>query len=195
MRLAEALVREKQYVQAHLYFERALCFLPVPERAPYMNKLARIKEQAEDEKAHIYKEDPFDIFPLEVILRIMEIGLFDHRNFVLNASLVYRRLRNVLINSCNELWKTLTFSHSGFKTKHWEDKMKAWVERAGKIDTICFQSMSASGVARITRKQGKYLVDAKTVQIQVWDPIALERIVTALSPFERSVQHLQLGVR
>lgn len=191
-RLSEAYGREKQYVQAQLHFERALSFLPVSERASYTSKLARIKEQAEDEEAHVYKEDPFDKFPLEVIILVMREGLSGDRDFVLKASHVNRTWRRILTNSCSELWKTLTFSHSGFKKKCWEDKMKAWAERAGTVESISFVDFTITAAERITKKQAVYLADARRLDIRTRDPEALKRLAISLSPFPRAVQDLRV---
>lgn len=120
-RLSALYGQEKQFVQAHIYYERALALLPVPEKLSYLAKLERLKEQSEDEKANIFRVDPFDILPLEVIINIMQFGLEDP-NYVFVASGVNRRWRTVLNYSCPELWKTWTFSHKDLQGKAWQAK-------------------------------------------------------------------------
>lgn len=194
LRASACFGQEKDFVQAHAYYERALSLLPVSERVAYIAKLARLKEQSDDVKANVFREDPLDIFPLEVIINIMQFGLdTGDGDFVLKCSWVNRRWRDVLVNSCSELWKTLTFTHSGLTKKIWDDKTSAWVARAGKIDTIALNDFSLGAADRITKKQGKYLADARTLEIHARDRAVITRVARALSTFERGIHHLRIG--
>jgi hypothetical protein len=47
--------QEKDYINALKYCERALSILPVFERSTHDTKLARLKEQAEDARAHVIR--------------------------------------------------------------------------------------------------------------------------------------------
>ncbi|KAJ9105771.1 hypothetical protein QFC20_004258 [Naganishia adeliensis] len=193
-RLAACYVHEKEFIQAHTYYERAISLLPASERDQYLAKLKRLREQSIDQQNAVFKKDPFDIFPLEVILKIMQFGqIMGDSDFVLKKSWVNRTWRAVLVSNCAELWKTLTFSHTGFANKTWDAKSSVWAERAGKIDTLVFKDISAGAAARISRKQGKYLADARTLEVDVREPAVLSRLASKLSTFERATEHLQIG--
>jgi hypothetical protein len=104
-RLSNCHVLEKQYVSAHAAYGRAVALLPVPERTSHMTKLARLEEQANDEKKNVFRADIFSIFPLEVIMSVMEHGLLHDPLFVLRQTWVNRRWRNTLTGtapSCGE---------------------------------------------------------------------------------------------
>lgn len=194
-RLSACLVHEKEFVQAHTYYERAVSLLPVSERDPHLAKLKRLREQSIDQQNAVFKEDPFDIFPLEVIIRILELGCADgDPDFVLKMSWTNRRWRAVLTQNCPELWKTLTFSHTGFAKKVWDAKSAAWVKRAGgRIDTLVFDDISATACSRVTRKQGQYLADARILMVEVREPALLSRLADTLSILKRATEHLHIG--
>ncbi|KAI5449639.1 hypothetical protein NCC49_004190 [Naganishia albida] len=181
-RLSACFVHQKEFVQAHTFYNRAVSLLPVSEREQYLAKLKRLREQSVDQQNAVFKEDPFEIFPLEVIIRIMELGCVDSDpDFVLRMSWTNRRWRAVLINNCPELWKTLTFSHTGFIKKTWEAKSAEWVKRAaGRIDTLVFDDMSSGAADRVSRKQARYLADARTLMVEARGATVLSRLARKL---------------
>lgn len=99
--------QEKDYVNAHAIYERALSLLSVPERTSYIAKFARLREQAEDVKNDIYREDPLDFFPLEVVINILRFGLDKDPFFALKQSWINRRWRDTINLRCPELWKNM----------------------------------------------------------------------------------------
>lgn len=173
-RLSDCYSFEKHYVSALVYHEHAVALLPVPERAPHLAKLARLMEQADDEKANVFRNDIRSAFPLEVIVRIMEYGLSFDPLFVLRQSWVSRRWRNVPNHSCPELWRSWTIDHAELKGKHWESRRLAWKERSGSnISAVTLRGFTKEAVYKVrpTLRQG--LRATKKLDIEVRNPAVL----------------------
>jgi hypothetical protein len=102
-RLATCYEQQRQYVKAYDCFCRAVTLSPVTERTPHLAKLARLKEQRDDEKANVFRGDPIAILPLEVVISIMRLALAVDRHAVLRCSWVSRAWRQALNEKCPEL--------------------------------------------------------------------------------------------
>jgi hypothetical protein len=140
-------------------------------------KLARLTEQADDEKANVFRNDIMSAFPLEVIVRIMEYGLSFDPLFVLRQSWVSRRWRNVLNHSCPELWRSWTIDHAELKGKHWESRRLAWKERSGSnISAVTLRGFTKEAVYKVgpTLRQG--LRATKKLDIEVRNPAVLSEL-------------------
>lgn len=195
-RLSSCHTSEKQYVSAHIYYERAVALLPVPEKAPHVARLARLQEQADDEKDKVFRGDIMSIFPLEVIINIFQNGLLTDPLFVLRQSWVSRGWRNCLNNSCPELWKSWTISHAELKGKAWKSRRAVWNKRSGQnISTITFKDFTIEAVAKIQqtlRNDGKVI---SKLEIQIRNPLVLHRLkMWCFSQIHDSrIEHLQVN--
>ena len=97
--LSTCFEHERQFVKAHMTYKNAMAFLPAHEWPAHKARLARLKEQSDDEQAHIFRGDPLAILPLEVISEIMLIGMEKDPYFVLKSTWVNKKWRNTLIES------------------------------------------------------------------------------------------------
>lgn len=103
IRLSTCHEEQRNYVSAFTYFSRAIAILPSYEQPLHRAKIARLAEQLADAKAKVFRGDPFDILPLEVIIEAMRIGLESDKNFVLKNSWTNRRWRSTLNTRCPAL--------------------------------------------------------------------------------------------
>jgi tetratricopeptide (TPR) repeat protein len=130
-RLSSCYEAERNYESAFAAFTRAVGLLPSYEQAPHRIKLAQLKDQAADQKANVFRGDPFDILPLEIIIQIMRIGLDSNKNFVLQKSWVCRNWRSILCTRCPELWSYLSFHQWDIKDGKAAEKRQTWMRRSG----------------------------------------------------------------
>lgn len=167
-RLSNCYVFEKQYISAHKYYERAVSLLPVPERAPHSTKLARLQEQAKDEKENIFRADIMTIFPLEVIINIFQHGAIMDPLFVLRPSWVCQTWRNCLIKSCPELWRSWTVTHTELKGKFWESRRAAWDKRSGNaLIEVSLKDFTMEAVAKTKQTLRNDVKTIKKLDIDV----------------------------
>lgn len=149
--LATCYEKEKDYIKACEWLDRGVSLTPFTERQQHhLNKLARLREQAADMKANVFRVDPFDILPLEVIINIMPFGLEEGFYFVLKSSFVNKRWRQTLVNNCPELWSIFKLPGKELNQRTLNEKREAWIKRSGgKFDMIDLDDISLTGVSKI----------------------------------------------
>mgnify|MGYP002718979641 CR=1 FL=1 len=114
LRLSACYGQERDFINAHLYFGRACALLSVSERATHMAKLERLQEQAEDAKNNVYKEDPLDKFPLEIVINIFQLGLQDDPLLALKevGSISVGEARSITtVRNCGESGLSMTSTY------------------------------------------------------------------------------------
>lgn len=191
LRLSLAYEMERQYVKAYEWLKKGLALIPAAERQPHKARLARLADQAEDMKQNVFRGDPFDILPLEVIIAVMKFNLEDDLNSVIRASLVNRMWHNTLVNNCPELWGNLPLLWKELKDKSFNDKREAFVKRSrGNFHTITIVEMTSTGIGRIAWQYGKYFENAKQLRVNTKDNRALFRLVERFGNRAAKVEHL-----
>jgi hypothetical protein len=192
-RLSSIYSHERDYANAHLYYERAVSVLPPSEQAAYTAKLARLKQHAAD-MTKGYSADPFDVLPLEVLIQVLQFGLIQDPDFALRASWV-NRTWNVVITNCKELWKTLVFTAAGVKKASCEAKLSEWKKRAGgkidgRIEIKGFQGFTT--IDKFTRSKARFMGDAKELDVQVASLRILERLAVPLRDNTSNIINLRI---
>lgn len=147
--------------------------MPPSERTPYRAKSERITEQARDEHNDVYRADPLEVLPLELVINVMQHGLLLDLNFVLKKSWVSRTWRRVLVG-CKELWETVTLTGN---VGPFDDRIKTLLQRSGGRPTaIKLLSISKSGTARLTKAYDPTFKDSRALMIRSWDNQDLRRV-------------------
>jgi hypothetical protein len=191
LRLSLAYEMERQYVKAYEWLKKGLAMIPAAERQPHKARLVRLADQAEDMKQNVFRGDPFDILPLEVIIAIMKFNLEDDLNSVIRASLVNRMWHNTLVNNCPELWGNLPLLWKELKDKSFNDKREAFIKRSrGNFHTISIVEMTSTGIGRIAWQYGKYFENVKQLRVNTKDNRALFRLVERFGNRAAKVEHL-----
>lgn len=178
-RLSACYGQEKDFPSAHRFCERGLALLSPQERVAHLEKFKRLEEQSKDALDNVYREDPFDIFPLEVLLNIFRFGLESDQELALRASWVNRRWRSTIILNCPELWKTWITSHTSLLGKHSDEKYAAWRARSGgHFDTLQFKDISLTSASRVGKKTLRAAKNVTRLDIQARDRFALARLAS-----------------
>lgn len=176
-RLSACYGQERDFVKAHEFCARALVLLSPAERVAHLEKFKRLQEQSKDVLDHVYREDPLDILPLEVMLNIFQFALTADNGIVMKASWVNRRWRNTIIHNCPELWNTWKFTHTSLVAKHTNPRKAVWQERpGGRCSTLQFRDITATSAAKVTRRTLKEAKDAITIDLQARYSDALCRL-------------------
>lgn len=150
LRLSACYGQERDFINAHLYFERGCALLSAPERASYVAKLERLREQASDVKNNVYKEDPLDKLPPEIVINIIQLGLEEDPLFALKCSWVNQRWRNTINHNCPELWRKWTLSDEELGSPHMEARRRHWLIHAGgEFDVVSLQALSSLSINRL----------------------------------------------
>lgn len=166
-RLSACYGQERDFVNAHKLFERALVLLSPTERVAHLEKFKRLQEQSKDVLDHVYREDPLDILPLEVMLNIFQFALTTDNDIVMKASWVNKRWRNTIVHNCPELWNTWKFTHTSLVAKHVDPKKAVWQERSGgRCSTLQLRDITVTSAAKVTKTILKKAKDATTIDFQ-----------------------------
>lgn len=191
--LSHCYEQEREYVKAHEYFERAVSLVPPFDNGPHAAKPLRLKEQADDQKAHVFRGDPMEMLPLEIVIAIMQEGLLGDKYFVLRNTWVCQRWRNTLIN-LKELWSCLRYASAELKDKSYDSKRETWIKRAGtKLDTICFKGLTVTNVARLTKaRDAPLLEDIRSIEMSTKEPLALNRFCQKFPNSCNRLQHITI---
>lgn len=177
-RLSACYGQEKDFVNAHLYCERALALLSPQERIAHLEKFKRLQEQSKDVLDNVYREDPFDVLPLEVLLNILQFALEKDPYAALRASWVNRRWRNTINHNCPELWKIWTVSHTSLLSGKSERKQAVWLERSGgHFDTLQLRDISLSAASKVGKRMLQNVKAVRRVDLRARDRDALARLV------------------
>jgi hypothetical protein len=167
LRLSACYGQEKDYINAHQYYERALALLSVPERISYIAKLEHLRTQANDIANGVYKEDPFEKLPLEIVIRIFQLGLEDDPMLALKGSWVNQRWRNTIQHNCPELWRTWTADDQELRGKRWDGRREFWLQRAGgSFDEISLDNLTSPAIIRLPTEMRLYAPNVKRVQMK-----------------------------
>lgn len=171
--------------------KKAVALMPLSERTPHPAKLKRLAEQARDEKNAVYRADPFEVLPLEVLIIVMHYGNITDPHFVLKASWVSRRWRETL-NGCKELHGTMTlFGNVG---SYNDPKNQALRQRAGgQPHSIQLRGVSKSGVQRLTRTWDPTFRPCKRMKIRTFDTEVLRRIIDQIRTKFHSLTELDIA--
>lgn len=189
-RLSTCYEQERDYVNAYDYFRRATALLPLDQRAEHRAKFLRLKEQSDDIKSNIIRQDPLEVLPLEIVIEIMKHGLDTDRHFVLKSSWVSKHWREVLNNHCPELWGTMVFKTNEVKDHSYDDKRAAWIQRAREhFHTIIFESMMKSYADKVPKACFPLFKHVKKLDVDAGhEDAVLERI---LYKFRDSCEELE----
>jgi hypothetical protein len=86
VRLSLCYENQREYVKAYDSLRKGMALMPPSEKRSLGPKLNRLREQADDMAANVVRKDPFVVLPHELVLRIMQFGLDDRRDFVSTAA-------------------------------------------------------------------------------------------------------------
>ncbi|KAJ9093183.1 hypothetical protein QFC21_006500 [Naganishia friedmannii] len=182
---------EREFVKAHTTYKNAMAFLPSHEWPAHKAKLARLKEQSDDMQANIFRGDPLDILPLEVVLEIMFMGMEQDPYFVLKSTWVNKKWRNTLIGTCPELWGTMRLPWKQVRDYSFEDKRRTWSDRAKwKFDRFQIVDMTCAGADKISRALVAKMEPLKRLEVSAISNKALYRLSTRLMYHCNELQQL-----
>ncbi|KAJ9111758.1 hypothetical protein QFC22_006417 [Naganishia vaughanmartiniae] len=149
-RLSTCFERERNYIEAHKVMECAIKLTPHDQRDFYELHFARLAERAKDMKENTYREDPFEMLPLEVVLNIMEIGLELDDNFVLRSSWVCQGWRRILIQNSPELWQGLAITSRDVTENVAQSKKQTWLARSKeKLTSLSFREFNCTNADKL----------------------------------------------
>jgi hypothetical protein len=197
LRLSACYGQEKDYVNAHMYYERALALLSVSERTAYVAKLEHLRTQAADIKNGVYKEDPFEKLPLEIVINIFQLGLEDDPMLALKASWVNQRWRSTIHHNCLELWRTWTVDDQELCGRKWDKRREFWLERAGgSFDAISLGSLSSPAVYQLPDDMQTYAPNVKRVDFKAQTMDILDHFARRGDGSERlvDIESLRLAI-
>lgn len=195
LRLASAEEQDRAFISAHSTFEKAVSLLPLSEQAGHAANLARLRDLKNDNKANITRRDPFDIFPLEIIIRILQLYQNDNPDAALICSWVSRKWRTTINNSCPELFKTWTFTHQLLKKTGsvWDERQSAWTKRAqGKVDTLALLDQTKGAVNKLEKHIGLYICNVKALEVGVRNSAVLKRLAESLLIYGTKIETLRI---
>ncbi|KAJ9093206.1 hypothetical protein QFC21_006523 [Naganishia friedmannii] len=195
LRLTTCYEQEKDYIKAYDTMERALQLTPDDERNPHTEHLKRLAEQARDMKANIFRGDPFEILPLEVVITIMRFGQDMKDDFVLKSSWVNQRWRHTLTQNCPELWRTLTISPQDVKNRVAVAKASTWLTRSKRqTDTWVFRDANVTTVQQLPPGYRHMIGEARHLKISVTEEAVLERFAEKFRSHIYSLEALTIKV-
>lgn len=189
-RLVTCYEQHREFVKAYDCFCKAMSLTPHDQREALKAKRARLKEQSDDQKEKVFRGNPLEILPLEVVLSIMKMGLQDDRHFVLKCSWVGKGWREVLNNHCPELWGTMVFNHKELRDQSYDAKRAAWKERAHyKFHTIIFEKMTKTAASKVNKTLSNIFYHVQKLDVNAAGVTILERLLHR--KFENSCSSLQ----
>lgn len=186
--LSTAYEKQKEYVKAFDWFEKALSLLLPSQRQPHKDTYDRLCKLSDEQKS---RSDPFFKLPLSVMVNIFQFALQDDRHVVLRSTWVNRLWRRVLLNQCPQLWGTLTLPWSELKDTSFREKHDTWIQRArGKIHTINLDKITVTGVARVPKAYSEYMWDAKSLRLTTPNNTAFWRLISRFANKFSKLEHL-----
>jgi hypothetical protein len=186
--LATAYEKQKEYVKAFDWFEKALSLLLPSERQPHNDTYDRLCKLSDEQKS---RSDPFFKLPLSVMVNSFQFALTEDRHVVLRSTWVNRLWRRVLLNQCPQLWGTLTLPWSELKDTFFREKHEAWIARSrGKFHTINLEHITISGVIKVPKAYCEYMHDAKNLRMTSANNQAFWRLCHRLTQQFQRVEHL-----
>jgi hypothetical protein len=194
-RLSSVYSSGEEFVRAHTFYERALALLPASERDEGREaELHRLQQLAEREKATLVRIDPFDVFALELILKVMQCGNAEDRYFTLTCSWVSRKWRDVLNQGCPELWRTWIASPTSLKRKDWIAKQTAWNKRGGgSVDTVQLLDFNLTSVTKISGKIADFARGVNRLEIRArMELLVFQRLSKYFNDTACALEHLVL---
>lgn len=193
-RLSACYGQERDFVNAHRYYELGLALLSVPERISYIAKLELLRQQSDDVKNNVYKEDPLEILPLEVVINIFRFGLDEDPLLALKGSWVNQRWRNTINHNCPEMWRTWTVNDGELRSQQWDERRKTWLFRAGGVfDTISLNSLDNSAIYRLPSDLQQYAPNVKRLEVEAQNMDILDTFA-AWNKEEMNVESLRLAI-
>lgn len=190
-RLSSIYSHERDYVNAHLYFERAVSLLPPSEKIAYTAKLDRLQQHAADTTKG-FRADPF-VLPLELVIQILQYASLQDPDICLKASWVNSHWRGTVLG-CKELWQRLVFTCESVKKASCEAKSSAWTERAGgSIRTVVISNFNFTAAKKFTRKRARCVQDAEQLDVHVRDPSVLHGLVGSLREYTSNITDLRIN--
>ncbi|KAJ9118406.1 hypothetical protein QFC24_006235 [Naganishia onofrii] len=188
-RLTTCYEQERDYIKAYNTMERAIQLTPDDERSPHAAHLKRLAEQARDMKENIFRGDPFEMLPLEVIINMMRMGQNMKDDFVLKSSWVSQKWRETLTQHCPELWRTVIITTTDSKNKAALSKAQTWRYRAGtQRNSVIFRDFNVSALEQLPSRFRNYVKDAKHLTISVTEEAVLERFA---EKYRTSITYLE----
>jgi hypothetical protein len=147
------------------------------ERKALSDKQARLREQSDDMAAHVIRKDPFEVLPLELVIHIMQIGMEERRDMVLNCSFVSKTWNQTLNHKCPELWGTLSFCWRHLRDKKFDGKLELWLQRCNRkphtVDVA--EGMTLGGVGKIHKDMQWAFFSAKNLRLEMKDNKVIQR--------------------
>lgn len=162
------------------------------EKKSYSDKLARLHEQSEDMAANVVRKDPFEVLPLELVIHIMQIGLEESSDMVLNCTFVSRAWRMTLIYRCPELWGKISFRWRHLREKKFEGKRDEWLMRCDqRPHTVeVLEEMTLSGVGKIPKELRAQFFFVKNLRLDMKDNKVVRRFCDKFAFHFHSLEHL-----
>lgn len=195
VRLSLCYENQREYVKAYDSLRKGMALMPSTGRRSLVARLNRLREQADDMAANIIRKDPFMVLPHELVLRIMQFGLDDRRDLVLNCSFVSKTWRETLIHKCPELWGTLTFRWKQLKDKRFDGKSKEWSERCNQdahtVEVI--EGLSLVGVGKIPKELRWDFMRAKNLRLDMKDNKVVQRFREKFMGIFHRLEHLEIN--
>ncbi|KAJ9093205.1 hypothetical protein QFC21_006522 [Naganishia friedmannii] len=192
-RLSSCLEKERNYIEACNVMERALQLTPYDQRDPYRTHFARLSEQSDEMKANVFRGDPFDLLPLEVIINIMRMGATLDDNFLLKSTWVCQRWRNTLVNSCPELWQTLAISNADVKNGVANSRRLTWLARSNEhITALTLRDLNCTSAQKLPAAFKNQLKDLQHLTISATEHAVLSRISWKFAKYIGALQSLTI---
>jgi hypothetical protein len=202
LKLAVCYENEKQFIKAHDWYARGICFVPAMDRTPdQLAKLERLAELAKDQEENVVRKDPFDILPLELLIKIMQYHSAEQPYWsppvILRCTWVSQRWRNTMIG-CSDFWNTLMIPGRELKdtTKAYHEKREAWIKRSGgkfhTMDIGEWGSLSVTLAGKIPKTYNTYFAKVKDLRLGFADNRALFRFAKRFPRKCGALQHLTI---
>ncbi|KAJ9093204.1 hypothetical protein QFC21_006521 [Naganishia friedmannii] len=175
-RLSSCYERERNYIKSYDIMHRAMQLAPYDERDLYQLHFARLAERSKDMKANTFREDPFELLPLEVTLNIMELGLEMDDYFVLRSS-----------------WG-LAINGTDVMSDVAQSKRQLWLARSKEhITSLAFRGFNCTAIDKVPAAFMKQMNEVKHLELSVSERNVLLRFAYRLDERIGTLETLRLS--